>query len=231
MKLIEYADSEMMAMALADMMASELRAALRQRDRVLLVVPGGGTPGPIFDDLCGARLEWERVDVLPSDERWRPEAHIRSNARLIRERLLVDEAAAARLLPMYARDRTPEEAAAELTEAITPGLPISVLLLGMGADMHTASLFPRADNLSLALGPNAPTLVPMHVKGEPEPRITLSARVLNDAMAKHLVITGDAKKAALERARGQSPEVAPVAAVMDDLLVHWAPLAEEAHVD
>ncbi|QIE44734.1 6-phosphogluconolactonase [Pseudohalocynthiibacter aestuariivivens] len=223
MKLVEYADSEMMAMALADMMASELRAALRQRDRVLLVVPGGTTPGPVFDDLCGARLEWERVDVLPSDERWRPEAHIRSNARLIRERLLVEEAASARLLPMYARDRTPEDAVGDLAEAMGASLPISVLLLGMGADMHTASLFPRADNLALALEPGAPVLVPLNVAGEPEPRVSLSARVLNDAMSKHLIIIGDAKKAALERARGQSPEVAPVAAVMDDLTVHWAP--------
>lgn len=223
MKIIDYADSEMLAMALADRLASELRAALHHQDRALLVVPGGETPGPIFDDLCGVDLDWDRVDVLLSDERWRPEEHVRSNTRLIRERLLVDKAAAARHLPLYSRTDAPEEAVTGLADTIAPHLPISVLLLGMGPDGHTASLFRRGDNLEMALYRDAPIVVPMRVPGEPEPRVTLSAHVLNGAMSKHLVITGDAKRGALERARGQSPEDMPVAAVLNDLTVHWAP--------
>ena len=73
------------------------------------------------------------------------------------------------------------------------------------------------------MGRDAPVLVPMRAEGEPEPRITMSARVLNDAMSKHLVITGDAKRGALERARSMTPMQAPVAAVLDDIEVHWAP--------
>ena len=87
MNLTKYADAEMMALDLANLLAGELRTALDHKDRVLFVVPGGTTPGPIFDALCDTDLEWDRVDVLLSDERWRPELHIRSNTRLIRARL------------------------------------------------------------------------------------------------------------------------------------------------
>ena len=76
--------------------------------------------------------------------------------------------------------------------------------------------------LEQGLSRDAPILVPMRGGGAPEPRITLSARVLNDALSKHLVITGSAKRAALERARGLSPMDAPVAAVLHDMTVHWA---------
>ena len=223
MNVVEYADAEMMAMALADKLASDLRAALQQQDRVLLVVPGGETPGPVFDDLCAVDIAWDRVDVLLSDERWRPEEHIRSNTRLVRQRLLVDKAAAARQLHMYARTEAPEEAVADLAAALQPSLPISVLLLGMGTDGHTASLFRQADNLALALTRDAPVLVPMRVPDEPEPRVTLAAHVLNGAMSKHLVITGDTKRAAMDRARGMAPAEMPIAAVLNDMTVHWAP--------
>lgn len=223
MKLIEYADEEMMAMGLANRLAGDLTLALEQRERVLLVVPGGTTPGPVFDDLCGVDIDWSRIDVMLSDERWRPEVHVRSNTRLIRERLLVDRAARARLVPLYARTETPEEAMDELIAGIEPSLPISVLLLGMGADMHTASLFRNGDNIEAALRRDAPILLPMRVPDEPEPRVTLSARVLNGALRKYIVITGAEKRAALDRARASSARDAPVCAVLEDADVHWAP--------
>lgn len=223
MNFIDYPDAELMAVHLANKLAGELRAALDHKDRVLFVVPGGTTPGPIFDDLCDADLDWSRVDVLLSDERWLPEVHVRSNTRLVRERLLTGRAAAARMLPLYARGHEPEEVLADLESCIVPELPIDVCLLGMGTDMHTASLFPGADNLSLALGPKAPVLVAMRAPDVPEPRLTLSARVLRDALALHIAITGAAKKGALHRALGLSPEQAPVAAVLEEATVHWAP--------
>ncbi|PVA11492.1 6-phosphogluconolactonase [Pelagivirga sediminicola] len=223
MNFQEYPDAEFMAMGLADVIATQLNAALRQRDRALLVVPGGSTPGPVFDTLCGARLEWERVDILPSDERWRPQAHIRSNAGLIAQRLICERAAVANLLPLYIADETPEDAAPRLSEAIAPRLPIDVALVGMGADMHTASLFPRAPGLEAALAHDAPLVLPMRIEGEPEPRVTLAAHVLKSAMHLHVVITGADKREALERAEGQDALIAPIAALLDDATVHWAP--------
>jgi 6-phosphogluconolactonase len=218
----DYADQEMMAIEVANRLAGDLTATLEHEERALFVVPGGTTPGPVFDALCDARLDWGRVDVMLSDERWVPEVHVRSNTRLIRERLLVGRAAEARYLPLYAKADTPEEVLAELEANIIPRLPISVLLLGMGEDMHTASLFPGADKLEEAMAPDAPVLVAMRAPGLPEPRVSLSARVLDGALAKHMVITGNAKRTALGRAQSSTVLQAPVRAVLEDMVVHWA---------
>lgn len=223
MDFIDYPDREMLVIDLANKLAGELRSTLEHEDRVLMAVPGGTTPGPIFDDLCAADLDWSRVDVMLSDERWVPEDSPRSNTRLLRERLLVERASAARLLPLYLPGGAPEERLDELAETIKPRLPIQVLLLGMGEDMHTASLFPGADRLDDALASGAPTLIAMRAPGAPEPRVTLTAPVLDGAMYKHIVIFGDAKRKALEKARTLTPKEAPVAAVLSQASVHWAP--------
>lgn len=223
MNLIEYPDREMMMIEVANELAGQLGAALRQGDEVLFVVPGGTTPGPIFDTLSGVRLNWDRVRVMLSDERWVPESSDRSNTRLLRERLLVGRAAEATYLPLYAEAKTPEERLDELAEAIRPHLPITVLLLGMGADMHTASLFPGADRLAEAMADDAPILVPMRAPGAPEPRVTLSAPVLAGAIQTHIVITGADKRDALKTARNiGDPMQAPIAVVLNGATVHWA---------
>lgn len=221
MELIEYADAEMMMIDIANSLAGELRQQLAANDLVSLAVPGGTTPGQIFDVLCAADLDWARVRVLLTDERWVPETSARSNTRLVRERLLTDRAAAAALVPLYADADTPEEKLAELEAGLADLLPLSVVLLGIGADMHTASIFPGADRLDEALHGTA-LLVPMRAPGAPEPRVTLSAHVLRDAMRRHIVITGQEKRDALEKARHLTPEEAPVAAILKDTVVHWA---------
>ena len=217
----EYADSEMMMIDLANVLASELRNALLSHDRVSLAVPGGTTPGPIFDSISAVDLHWDRVNVMLTDERWLPETSDRSNTKLLRERLLVGKAAAATYVPLYSDAPTPEEKLPALTANIAPMLPINVMLLGMGADMHTASIFPEADQLDLALT-GKDVLVAMRAPGAPEPRITLSADVLKGAMSRHIVIIGDEKRAALEKARHLTPNEAPIAAVLNGATVHWA---------
>jgi len=223
MRLVEYPDREVMMMDLADKLASELVSALHRRDRVTLAVPGGTTPGPVFDTLCAVDLDWPRVDVMLTDERWVPENSDRSNTGLVRRRLLTDHAAAACLIPLYADAPAPEPVLDALSSRVESVLPISVLLLGMGEDMHTASLFPGADNLAAALARDAPALLAMRAAGASEPRVTLSARVLQDAMKTHIVIVGAAKRDALEHAENiGDPMLAPVCAVLNSATVHWA---------
>ncbi|KPP89411.1 MAG: 6-phosphogluconolactonase [Rhodobacteraceae bacterium HLUCCA08] len=221
MDLKEYPDAEMMMIDVADRLAGELRTALANHDRASLAVPGGSTPGPVFDSLCATHLDWDRVDVMLTDERWVPEGSPRSNTALLRRRLLTDRAAAARYLPLYADAGAPEQALPALRDAIRPALPLSVALLGMGADMHTASIFPGADRLEDALTGDD-ILYPMRAPGAPEPRITLSAKVLKQAMSLHVLIVGLDKREALERARTLPPDQAPVAALLPDATVHWA---------
>ena len=88
MNFVEYADAEMMMMDLADQLASELSSALRANGTASLAVPGGTTPGPIFDSLCAVDLDWANVKVMLTDERWVPETSERSNTRLLRQRHL-----------------------------------------------------------------------------------------------------------------------------------------------
>lgn len=221
MNIVEYADVEMMMIDLANVLAGELRETLQSEDQATLAVPGGTTPGPIFDALCAADLDWSRVGVMLTDERWVPESSDRSNTALLRRRLLTDRAAAATYIPLFAEGGTAEEKLPELSATIAPRLPLSVVLLGMGADMHTASIFPGADRLHDALTGDD-ILYPMRAPGAPEPRITLSAPVLEGAMRRHIVITGTEKRAALERARHLSPQEAPVAAVLQGATIHWA---------
>ncbi len=221
MEFLTYADSEMMMIEVAQRLAGELRQALQASERASLAVPGGTTPGPIFDSLCAVDLEWDRVTVLPTDERWVPEESPRSNTRLLRQRLLVNRAAAARFLPLYAPTDTPEDGIPQLAAPISEVLPLTTCLLGMGEDMHTASIFPGADNLDAALTGEV-ILVPMRAPGAPEPRVTLSAAVLSGAIERHLVIIGPEKREALERARTLTPQEAPVAAILKGTVVHWA---------
>lgn len=221
MKIKEYPDREILAMGLADVLASELKNCLLVHPWASFVVPGGTTPGPIFDSLCAAALDWDRVHVMLSDERWVPEDHDRSNAKLLKDRLFVDRAAAATFIPFHTPGETPESAAPILSEKLAGEMPISLLLLGMGADMHTASLFPGADGLAAMMADDAPLVVPVSVAGQ-EPRISFSGPALAGAMAKHLVIYGHEKRLALEAAQSLPPVEAPINAVMDGLTVHWA---------
>ncbi|HCY98591.1 MAG: 6-phosphogluconolactonase [Rhodobacterales bacterium RIFCSPHIGHO2_02_FULL_62_130] len=222
MKLVTYPDREALMLGLADVIAAELSAALHAEGRASLSVPGGTTPGPVFDILSGVALNWSNVAVMLNDERWVGEDSPRSNTRLLRERLLTDKAASAQLVPLYAPAPAPEDRLAELAEGVAAHLPISVLLLGMGADMHTASLFPGADLLAQALAPDAPILLPMRAEAAGEPRVTLTAPVLASAKSIHILITGAEKRAAIERAASLPALEAPVRVVLDNATVHWA---------
>ncbi len=222
MQFIAYPDRATLMQALADRLADDLRAALARDGRASLSVPGGTTPGPVFDRLAQAPLDWARVTVIPNDDRWVPERSDRSNARLIRARLLTGPAAAADLFPLVTADPTPEEAAATLAEQVGRHLPLSVLLVGMGTDGHTASLFPGGDRLARALAPGAEAVSSMRAIAAGEPRITLTAPVLAGARLRHVLITGPEKRAVIEGAASAGPQAAPIACLLDGATVHWA---------
>lgn len=222
MKLVEYPTRDALMAGLASAIAGELRAALAHGPATLSV-PGGTTPGPVFDALCQADLDWSRVAVVLNDERWVAESSPRSNTRLLRERLITGRAAKAHLIPLYLPGTdNPDDALQALEEGLVPHLPLTTCLLGMGADMHTASLFPGADRLAEGLDPNAPPILPMRAEAAGEARLTLTAPVLTSANHIHILITGEEKKAALQRALSLSPLEAPVSAVLPFATVHWA---------
>lgn len=222
MNIIEYSDREMLAMQVADELASELRKCLATHEFASFAVPGGSSPGEIFEILSGIHLDWSRVHVMLTDERWVPEDHERSNTRLVREKLLTGEAAAAPFIPFYDADLDPGEGAERASGRLKGELPLSLLVLGMGSDMHTASLFPGAVGLKAAMAHHAPPVCALH-PADQEERVSLSAEVLRGALSTHLLIFGEEKYKALEKARHLPAEQAPIAAVLGGGTVHWAP--------
>ena len=218
----EYPNRDALMQAVARAIEADLASALASKQTVTLAVPGGTTPGPVFDALSNADLDWSRIHVLLSDERWVPEDDPQSNAALIRKRLLTGRAAAATFTPYYAEGHEINSAALTISTELSPLLPLDVVLLGMGADMHTASLFPGAKGIGAAMSKDAPMLLPISVEGQDIQRFTLTAPALRAAGAIHLLITGEDKRAALTQAQGLPPEQAPVRLVLDKSSVHWS---------
>ena len=224
--LIEYPSRTALFNGLAKMVEADLHQALKTRGRAVLAVPGGTTPAPFFEILRKSPLDWANVSVLLTDERFVPETSERSNTRLLRKALLQDNAKAATLVALYKAADTAEQVLAQLTAGIQAVLPLDVCVLGMGADMHTASLFPGADLLEQALSDTAPPLLPMRAPGVPETRLTLTAPVLQNAGTVHILIAGKQKQEAYARACQAGPvEQAPVRIVLNrkgPVLVHYA---------
>lgn len=221
LEFITYPDREMLTLSLANKIAGQLGQHLRSHDRASLCVPGGSSPAPVFDALSASDIDWSRVTVFLGDERWVDGSHNRSNSRILRRNLLKDRAEAAEYIDLYTGDPTPEVAAHQLIPAIRAQLPITVLLLGMGADMHTASLFPGRPETQAALASDAPEVMAVQGVGD-EARITLTPSALKDAFHSHLLIMGPDKQEALERAQGLPPIEAPIRAFLNDITVHWA---------
>ena len=225
MQLASYETASEMMQSLSAQIASELSAAIALRGRACLAVPGGSTPGPLFDQLSQAPLDWANVTVMLTDERWVPTDSPRSNTGLIKNRLLVNAASAARYIALYAPGLDHIGGARALSQQVAPNLPVDVLVLGMGTDMHTASLFPGAPELSFAQSELADAVMPMvPVGSDLEPRVTLSAQALETARQTHVLILGEEKKAALARAQKLSPAQAPIAQFLPNATVHWSPV-------
>lgn len=224
--ILHYATREELAGDLAEIVARELSEAIAARGRASLAVPGGTTPGPFLTRLGAEDVDWQRVAVMLTDERFVPESSERSNTRLLKGTIFAGPARAARFLPFYMPAERPEDVLERIGGPVAEVLPLDVCVLGMGEDMHTASLFPGADLLDKALADDAPVLLPMRAPGAPEPRLTLTAPVLRGARSLHLLITGEAKKVALEGALADGPEAAaPVRAVLrgrTPVTVHYA---------
>lgn len=224
---LQYPDRETLMENIAEDVADQLASAISARGGASLAVPGGTTPAPFLTLLSKADLDWSKVRVILTDERFVPESSERSNTRLLRETLLQNNAAAAQLVPFYKAADEPEDVLDDLADVISEALPLDVCVLGMGEDMHTASLFPEADRLDEGLKlDGTAVLLPMRAPGAPEPRLTLTASVLRAARNIHILIAGEGKKAAFEAAMIEGPaSEAPIRVVLDgptEAEVHYA---------
>jgi 6-phosphogluconolactonase len=241
----EFADSDAVAKALAAEVAGKLTDAIAARGRAVLAVSGGTTPVRFFGELSKAAIDWGKVIVTLVDERFVPPSSARSNERLVREKLLVGRAAEARFVGMYFGAGSVEEAARRASEAVAGLMPVDVLVLGMGTDGHTASLFPDAVGIAEMLKASSPSraapepplppkggeerltgdvVLPVHAPSAGEPRLTLSLAAICKARAVFLHIEGAQKRGVLGRAAAEKlPVAAVLAAAETPVVTYWAP--------
>ncbi|WP_161866683.1 6-phosphogluconolactonase [Pseudomonas yangonensis] len=219
-------DAEQLAQSMAMRVADALREAIASRGQATLVVSGGRSPVPFFEALAQQELPWAQVLVSLADERWVPVNHAGSNEGLVRRHLLQGPAAEARFIGLYQVAGNLERAADLADTAVAELAPIDVLVLGMGDDGHTASLFPHSPNLHQALQPDcARRVLPMLAPSEPAQRLTLTLPLLASARLPLLAIQGQAKLNTLSAAL-QSGKIAelPIRAFLHSPLeIHWCP--------
>lgn len=202
------------SVALADEVAATLHDAVNRRGHASLAVPGGTTPGEFLGALGARPLDWPRVTVLLTDERWVAPDHPRSNTALV-DRTLGRRGRPYRWFPLWRAGVAPREAVALLeAEAGAVPWPLDVAVLGMGDDGHVASLFP-GDETGFA----APGLRFVAVRGPgDEARVSLSAAVLEQARHVYVLLRGAAKRGVLQRALGSELPIARLVAARDGRL-------------
>jgi 6-phosphogluconolactonase len=221
-------NGEKLAVQLAQDVAKELRTAIERRGKASLIVSGGRSPAAFLDALSRNQLPWDRVFVSLAAERWAGEAE--RNETLVRKHLLTNLAATARFIPLKTPAAEPELVLSERMRLLRlMPLPFDVVVLGMGDDGHTASLFPDAEGIEAAMDPNAePGLVVITPPAAPHRRISLNLAACLDARRICIQIQGTVKRAVLEEARERAtPQQLPIAAVLQQsrvpVDVYWAP--------
>ena len=201
-----FADRESLDQALAAHVASRLQQGIVERGTAHLVVSGGSTPIHLFSILADADIKWGRVVVLLADERWVPVDHEDSNERLVRETLFTGKAKSAQFLSLLP---TPHDETTNISglSTLLRSLPrFDVVLLGMGEDAHTASLFPCSTALREGLTTQQGALI-TRPRNAPHRRVSMSKKRLQATECGVVHIVGEKKKAVLERARKSEDEM------------------------
>lgn len=222
----EETDTTSLDACLAEFVAQRLREALALRNQASLAVSGGKTPAGFLRKLGNMALDWSRVTVTLVDERWVPAEHADSNARLLRETLLNGPAAKAGFIPLFNAAPTPSAGQALCEQQLEKlAWPLDVVVLGMGDDGHTASLFPQAPELEIGLT-SATRCIAMTPVTAPHPRISLTLSAIVSARNLLLHLTGQGKRHVLETTLAAPAPGLPIRRVLEAApLTHvfWAP--------
>ncbi len=225
-----FTDRQLLSSALADSIANLLSDGISQKGRASLAVSGGSTPVQLFKSLSVIDIPWDKVDIFLVDERWVAPTDTDSNENLVRTHLLQNNATAAHFSGMKNSAATASEGEAVCKENLQKiHRPFNVLVLGMGSDGHTASLFSGAVKLAMATDMNSGEIcIGIAPVTAPHERMTLTLPEILASKQIFLHITGKDKKAVLEHAlETGTKEEMPIRYVLqqsqkENFHIYWA---------
>ena len=182
--------------------ATDLKNAIKTKGKASLIVSGGSTPKPLFDALSQMDIGWEDINVGLCDERWVEPTDEASNEHFVKKHLLIDKAQKANFIGMYYKDITIKEAEALCHDTINASLyPFDVVILGMGSDGHTASLFPYNTQLKKGFDLDNPSwCISMEPATAPHWRMSLTLRAIFSASRLYLHFEGEIKQRVYQEA-------------------------------
>lgn len=226
MKQTIYENAEALTQDFAQKIVAILKAAIASKGKASLLVSGGRTPLPLFRALSQADLDWSKVAISLADERWVSADDDASNEKLVRANLLQGKAAAASFIGMKTAHDDAADSLAELNARYEQmSWPVDVLILGMGEDGHTASLFPCSEQIQFGLS-TKDKLLAVQPTTAPHQRMSFSLDALLQSEHIFLHLTGESKKRVLEQAlAGDNQLEMPIRAVLQnaDVELVWAP--------
>lgn len=225
----DYESPTELAEAVAGDVGFIIESALDARGEALLALPGGSTPGPIYEKLSKAKLNWKRVTIIPTDDRLVPVSDPMSNIAMIARHFIP---LGARVIPIVSETVTDYKAAGNAANARLADLkwPPDLVWLGIGADGHVASLFAGPDLNEAMEAPASRRAIGVMPDPLPEnapvARVSLTRSAILSARTLIIVGSGESKRAVLEQALEDGAKSSlPVARVLADcelpVDIHW----------
>lgn len=215
MQLNQFADTQALNADFAKRLTDILQQAINERGAAYLVVSGGKTPQALFNTLSQTELAWDKVTVLLADDRWLDDSQTDSNERLVKATLLQHNASAARFISLYANTSSAFDGAAQVLERVKNLPTFDAVILGMGEDGHTASLFPCSEQIKQGLAEDAPAVLAVAPTTAPYQRMSLSAVRLLNSRQLFLHLVGANKLAVLDKAMaGEDVYAMPIRAFL-----------------
>ncbi|MBA6327408.1 6-phosphogluconolactonase [Colwellia sp. MB02u-6] len=224
----EFEERQLLDEALADKVAALLTAALESKGKASIAVSGGSTPKGFFQALSKKKLAWQAITITLADERWVDIDSSDSNTKLVHEYLIQNEAVKAKFFYLKQGEILSDETLTDLNLAANQQLlPLDVLILGMGEDGHTASLFPCSDEITQCLAKDSQALLKVTPKTAPHQRISFSFAALAQSKNTFLHISGTSKKQVLAKAiAGEVCKEMPIRAFLQapniNTQIYWA---------